>query len=375
MFKLPDIPNSIFSTMSHLARKHEAINLSQGFPDFEIDPILISLIEKVSKGSVHQYSPMAGEPNLLEEISKLIYESYGRELNPQKEILITAGATQGIFTCIQALVKPGDEVLILDPSYDCYVMPITLSQGVPVRIPLNEEFLPDWDLIKDAVNEKTKLIITNNPHNPSGRIWSKSDLQELSKLLLSNPKLYHLSDEVYEHITYESKHESANLYEALHAKTIIVSSFGKSFHITGWKVGYVVGPENLINELKKVHQYLVFTVNSLSQHVLSEYLKQQNVKELSSFYRQKRDLFRAGMQKSKFKLLPCEGTYFQLASYSNHSQESDVNFCHQLVEEFKLAAIPISVFSVHKEKRKVIRFCFAKGDKTLTKATDILCEI
>ena len=375
MFKLPDIPNSIFSTMSHLARKHEAINLSQGFPNFEIDPILISLIEKVSKGSVHQYSPMAGEPNLLEEISKLIYESYGRELNPQKEILITAGATQGIFTCIQALVKSGDEVLILDPSYDCYIMPIVLSKGVPVRIPLNEEFLPDWDLIKDAVNEKTKLIITNNPHNPSGRIWSKSDLQELSKLLLSNPKLYHLSDEVYEHITYESKHESANLYEALHAKTIIVSSFGKSFHITGWKVGYVVGPENLINELKKVHQYLVFTVNSLSQHVLSEYLKQQNVKELSSFYRQKRDLFRAGMQKSKFKLLPCEGTYFQLASYSNHSQESDVNFCHQLVEEFKLAAIPISVFSVHKEKRKVIRFCFAKGDKTLTKATDILCEI
>ena len=375
MFKLPDVPNSIFSTMSHLARKHEAINLSQGFPDFEIDPILISLIEKVSKGSVHQYSPMAGEPNLLEEISKLIYESYGRELNPQKEILITAGATQGIFTCIQALVKTGDEVLILDPSYDCYVMPITLSQGIPVRIPLNEEFLPDWDLIKDAVNEKTKLIITNNPHNPSGRIWSKSDLQELSELLLSNPKLYHLSDEVYEHITYESKHESANLYEALHAKTIIVSSFGKSFHITGWKVGYVVGPENLINELKKVHQYLVFTVNSLSQHVLSEYLKQQNVKELSSFYRQKRDLFRAGMQKSKFKLLPCEGTYFQLASYSNHSQESDVNFCHQLVEEFKLAAIPISVFSAHKEKRNVIRFCFAKGDKTLTKATDILCKI
>mgnify|MGYP001158658329 FL=1 len=375
MFKLPDVPNSIFSTMSHLARKHEAINLSQGFPDFEIDPILISLIEKVSKGSVHQYSPMAGEPNLLEEISKLIYESYGRELNPQKEILITAGATQGIFTCIQALVKPGDEVLILDPSYDCYVMPITLSQGIPVRIPLNEEFLPDWDLIKDAVNEKTKLIITNNPHNPSGRIWSKSDLQELSKLLLSNPKLYHLSDEVYEHITYESKHESANLYEALHAKTIIVSSFGKSFHITGWKVGYVVGPENLINELKKVHQYLVFTVNSLSQHVLSEYLKQQNVKELSSFYRQKRDLFRAGMQKSKFKLLPCEGTYFQLASYSNHSQESDVNFCHQLVEEFKLAAIPISVFSAHKEKRKVIRFCFAKGNETLTKATEILCKI
>lgn len=274
--------------MSHLAREHKALNLSQGFPDFEVDPVLVSLIEKVSKGSVHQYSPMAGEPKLLEEISQLIYGSYGRLLNPQKEILITAGATQGVFTCIQALVEPGDEVLILDPSYDCYVMPITLSQGIPVRIPLNETFLPNWDLIKDAVNEKTKLIITNNPHNPSGRIWSKTDMQELSNLLQVNKNLYHLSDEVYEHITFESRHESANLYEALHPKTIIVSSFGKSFHITGWKVGYVVAPENLMNELKKVHQYLVFTVNSLSQHVLSEYLEQQNVKNLGAFYRQKK---------------------------------------------------------------------------------------
>jgi methionine aminotransferase len=375
MFKLPDIPISVFSTMSHLARENEAINLSQGFPDFEVDPVLVSLIEKVSKGNVHQYSPMAGEPKLLEEISQLIYGSYGRLLNPQKEILITAGATQGVFTCIQALVEPGDEVLILDPSYDCYVMPITLSQGIPVRIPLNETFLPNWDLIKDAVNEKTKLIITNNPHNPSGRIWSKTDMQELSNLLQVNKNLYHLSDEVYEHITFESRHESANLYEALHPKTIIVSSFGKSFHITGWKVGYVVAPENLMNELKKVHQYLVFTVNSLSQHVLSEYLEQQNVKNLGAFYRQKRDLFREGLKNSKFELLPCEGTYFQLASYANHSQESDIDFCRELVEQFKLAAIPISVFSAHEEKRKVIRFCFAKEDETLTKATELLCKI
>ena len=189
-------------------------------------------------------------PTLLEETAKLVYESYGRTLNPKKEILITAGATQGVFTCIQALIEPGDEVLILDPSYDCYVMPITLSQGIPVRIPLNETFLPDWDLIKSAVNDKTKLIITNNPHNPSGRIWSKADMQELSNLLETNNNLYHLSDEVYEHITFDARHESANLYEALRAKTIIVSSFGKSFHITGWKVGYIVAPENLMNELK-----------------------------------------------------------------------------------------------------------------------------
>lgn len=375
MFKLPDIPISIFSKMSHLAKEHGAINLSQGFPDFGVDPILIALVEEVSKGGVHQYSPMAGEPKLLEETAKLVYESYGRTLNPQKEILVTAGATQGVFTCIQALIEPGDEVLILDPSYDCYVMPITLSQGIPVRIPLNETFLPDWDLIKGAVNDKTKLIITNNPHNPSGRIWSKADMQELSNLLETNNNLYHLSDEVYEHITFDARHESVNLYEALRAKTIIVSSFGKSFHITGWKVGYIVAPENLMNELKKVHQYLVFTVNSLSQHVLSEYLKKQNVKQLGAFYKQKRDLFRTGMKNSKFELLPCEGTYFQLASYAKHTQASDVDFCHKLVEEFKLAAIPVSVFSARKESRKVIRFCFAKENETLTKATELLCQI
>ena len=375
MFKLPDIPISIFSTMSRLAREHGAINLSQGFPDFEVDPELVSLIEKVSKGGVHQYSPMAGESKLLEETSKLVYESYGRVLDPTKEILITAGATQGIFTCIQALVEPGDEVLILDPSYDCYVMPITLSQGVPIRIPLNDLFLPDWELIKQSINEKTKLIITNNPHNPSGRIWSKADMQELSNLLQTNQNLYHISDEVYEHITFDAKHESANLYDDLHPKTMIVSSFGKSFHITGWKVGYIVAPTKLMNELKKVHQYLVFTVNSLSQHVLSEYLQQQNVKQLGAFYKQKRDLFRIGMENSKFELLPCEGTYFQLASYANQSQESDVDFCHELVEKFKLAAIPISVFSAHEEKRKVIRFCFAKENETITKATDLLCKI
>lgn len=375
MFKLPDIPISIFSTMSQLAKEQGAINLSQGFPDFDIDPELVSLIEQVSKGGVHQYSPMAGEPKLLEETARLVYESYGRDLDPKAEILITAGATQGIFTCIQALVEPGDEVLILDPSYDCYVMPITLSQGVPIRIPLNESFLPDWDLIKQSVNEKTKLIITNNPHNPSGRIWSKADMQELSILLQTNLNLYHISDEVYEHITFDGRHESANIYDELHPKTMIVSSFGKSFHITGWKVGYVVAPEKLMNELKKVHQYLVFTVNSLSQHVLSQYLKQKNVKQLGSFYRQKRDLFRAGMENSKFNLLPCEGTYFQLASYANLSQEDDVDFCHKLVEKFKLAAIPISVFSAHEEKRMVIRFCFAKENETLTKATELLCKI
>ena len=249
MFKLPEIPTSIFSKMSKLSTENNALNLSQGFPDFDISPQLIELIGKVSKDDVHQYCPMPGLPDLLEQTSSLVNQSYGRTLNPQTEILITAGATQGIFTTIQALVSSGDEVLILDPSYDCYGMPIVLSQGVPIRIPLSDTFLPDWKRIRESITDKTRLIITNNPHNPSGRIWTHEDMYALSQLLDENKNLYHLSDEVYEHITFDQPHLSANLYLGLHTKTIIVSSFGKSFHITGWKIGYVVAPEEIMNEL------------------------------------------------------------------------------------------------------------------------------
>lgn len=375
MFKLPDIPLSIFSKMSQLSAAHGAINLSQGFPDFDVDPMLIDIIKETASKKVHQYCPMSGLPELLQETAKLIDNTYGRKLNHNKEILITAGATQGIFTSIQALIEPGDEVLILDPSYDCYCMPITLSQGIPVRIPLNKEFLPDWGLIQKKTTNKTKLIITNNPHNPSGRSWTESDMLELSNLLNSWKQLYHLSDEVYEHITFENTHLSANLYPELHSKTIIVSSFGKTFHITGWKVGYVVAPEAIMNEIKKVHQYLVFTVNSISQYVLAQYLKSQDVKKLGPFYQKKRDLFRSGLKESRFDLLPCEGTYFQLASFDKISALDDTSFCEDLVTKFKLAAIPVSVFSAHKEEKKVVRFCFAKEDETLINATKILCEI
>ena len=375
MFKLPEIPTSIFSKMSKLSTENNALNLSQGFPDFDISTQLIELIGKVSKDDVHQYCPMPGLPDLLEQTSSLVNQSYGRTLNPQTEILITAGATQGIFTTIQALVSSGDEVLILDPSYDCYGMPIVLSQGVPIRIPLSDTFLPDWKRIRESITDKTRLIITNNPHNPSGRIWTHEDMYALSQLLDENKNLYHLSDEVYEHITFDQPHLSANLYLGLHTKTIIVSSFGKSFHITGWKIGYVVAPEEIMNELKKVHQYLVFTVNSLSQHVLSKYLKTQNVKDLGGFYKKKRDLFIKGMEKSKFNLLPCEGSYFQLATYEAISDDTDVAFCEKLVTEFKIAAIPISVFSEKQDRRKIVRFCFAKENQTLEKATRLLCKI
>ena len=375
MFKLPEVPQSIFSKMSLLSTENHAINLSQGFPDFDVDSKLVDIIKATSSKKVHQYCPMSGLPELLKETSTLVKNAYGRNLNPEKEILITAGATQGIFATIQALVTPGDEVLILDPSYDCYCMPITLSQGIPIRIPLNHEFLPDWELISQSITNKTKLIITNNPHNPSGRIWTKDDMQTLAKILKRWPQLYHLSDEVYEHITFEKVHLSANLFSALHEKTVVVSSFGKSFHITGWKVGYVVAPEIIMNEIKKVHQYLVFTVNSVSQHALAAYLKNENVKALGSFYQKKRDLFRDGLSKSRFDLLPCEGTYFQLASFKKISTLNDVDFCQELVTKHKVAAIPVSVFCDHEDKNHVVRFCFAKEDKTLINATKVLCKI
>ena len=375
MFKLPEVPQSIFSKMSFLSAENNAINLSQGFPDFDVDENLVEIIKATSSKKVHQYCPMSGLPELLKETASLVENAYERKLNPDNEILITAGATQGIFTTIQALVAAGDEVLILDPSYDCYGMPITLSQGIPIRIPLNHEFLPDWELISQSITNKTKLIITNNPHNPSGRIWTKDDMEELAKILKRWPQLYHLSDEVYEHITFEKAHLSANLFEALHEKTVVVSSFGKSFHITGWKVGYVVAPEILINEIKKVHQYLVFTVNSVSQHALAAYLKYEKVKELGSFYQKKRDLFRDSFTKSHFELLPCEGTYFQLASFKKISKLNDVDFCQELVTKHKVAAIPVSVFSAHEDKNQVVRFCFAKEDQTLINATKVLCKI
>ena len=375
MFKLPEVPQSIFSKMSFLSAENNAINLSQGFPDFDVDENLVEIIKATSSKKVHQYCPMSGLPELLKETASLVENAYERKLNPDNEILITAGATQGIFTTIQALVAAGDEVLILDPSYDCYGMPITLSQGIPIRIPLNHEFLPDWELISQSITNKTKLIITNNPHNPSGRIWTKDDMEELAKILKRWPQLYHLSDEVYEHITFEKAHLSANLFEALHEKTVVVSSFGKSFHITGWKVGYVVAPEILMNEIKKVHQYLVFTVNSVSQHALAAYLKDEKVKELGSFYQKKRDLFRDGLTKSHFELLPCEGTYFQLASFKKISTLNDVDFCKELVTKHKIAAIPVSVFSAHEDKNQVVRFCFAKEDQTLINATKVLCKI
>ena len=375
MSKLPLITTSIFSKMSLLAKEHKAINLSQGFPDFPIDIKLKNIITQKIQEDTHQYCPASGHPELLEEIAQVVKKSYQREAHVEKEILVTAGATQAIFTAIQAVVHTGDEVIILDPSYDCYVAPVLLCNAKPIRVSLGSNFMPDWESIQKHVNSKTKLIITNNPHNPSGRTWGEDDMNQLKLLLDEFKNLHLLSDEVYEFITFENKHLSAHLYESLHKKSIIVSSFGKTLHVTGWKIGYVIADEKIMNEIKKIHQYMVFCVNSMSQHVIGAYLSQDGLKDIKLLYKKKRDIFRKGIEKSRFKLLPCEGTYFQTLSYEGVSNLSDIEFTEQLTKKYGVAAIPISVFSQDNQHHKMIRFCFAKENSTLKTASDLLCKI
>jgi methionine aminotransferase len=373
--KLPHVGTTIFTAMSKMAADYNAINLSQGFPNFPIDPILEEIVRSKTGENVHQYAPMSGLPNLLEKISEMIFNQYNRKIDRASSLLVTAGATQAIFTTIQALVHKNEEVIILDPSYDCYESPVILAGAKPIRIPLNDNFLPDWDKIRSSVSDKTRLIITNNPHNPSGTVWKKEDILELENLVLDFPNLVVLSDEVYEFISFENKHISANTSEILKDRSVIVSSFGKTFHITGWKIGYVVAPEFLMKEIKKVHQFLVFCVNSLAQASLAEYMNHIDVSTLGRFYQEKRDAFREQLKNSRFELLPCEGTYFQLGSYVNVSDESDVDFAKRLVIEHGVATIPLSVFNANGDDRKILRFCFAKDDKTIQQATEKLCKI
>ena len=375
MSKLPHIGSSIFTVMSQMATEHNAINLSQGFPNFPVDKRLIDIFARLASENVHQYSPMSGYPPLLEKIAKLTQKSYRRIVNNKSEILITAGATEGIFAAIQALVNPNEEVIILDPSYDCYEAPILLSNAKPIRVALNDDFTPNWENINAATNENTKLIIINNPHNPTGKTWTSADFDQLEKLVDSFSNLIVFSDEVYEYITFEQPHISIHNRQKLWNRSITVSSFGKSFHITGWKIGYVIAPEHLMKEIKKVHQFLVFSVNSISQVAISEYLDIVDVYSLGNFYKQKRDFFRNLLKETKLQLLPCEGTYFQVASYANISSEDDFTFTKRLVTEFGVAAIPISPFYADGRDTKCIRFCFAKDDATLIQAAERLIKL
>ena len=375
MSKLPLVGTTIFTVMSKLATEHNAINLSQGFPNFPVDEKLTEILKSIATESVHQYLPMAGYAPLMEKIGQTIKSSYNRSIETSTELLITAGATQGIYTAIQAFIHFGEEVIILDPSYDCYEPAIILAGGKPIHVSLNDDFTVDWNKVEAAFTAKTKMIIVNNPQNPSGTVLSMQDIEQLETILDKHPDVLLLSDEVYEYITFEEKHISANTREKLKEKSIIVSSFGKTFHITGWKIGYLVAPERLMIEIKKVHQFLVFCVNSVAQVALSKYMDQVDVNQLGSFYQDKRDLFRNLIKDSRFELLKSQGSYFQVASYASISNESDVDFTKRLVLEHGVATIPMSVFNADGKDNKLIRFCYAKDTETLTKAAERLCKI
>lgn len=375
MSKLPTVGSSIFTVMSKMATEHNAINLAQGFPNFPVAAALTDSLIKLAKENVHQYLPMSGYPPLLSKIAALIKTHYGRITLPESELLITAGATQGIFTTIMALVQPNTEVIILDPSYDCYEAPVLLCNAVPVRVALHDNYTPNWERIEEAFTSQTKMIIINNPHNPTGKILTELDFKALELLLEKYPDVVLLSDEVYEYITFETHHLSAHTREQLINRTVMVSSFGKSFHVTGWKVGYLVAPEHLMIEIKKVHQFLVFSVNSICQVAISDYLDHVSIAAIGKLYQEKRDYFRLLLKKSRFELLPCEGTYFQVASYATITTENDIDFCTRLIIEHGVAAIPISSFYADGTDLKLIRFCFAKDNTTLEEAAKRLCAI
>ena len=368
--KLPNVGTTIFTVMSTLATEHNAVNLGQGFPDFNCDPKLVDRVTEAMQQGQNQYPPMAGVPVLRDTVASKIKSLYGRDYNATTEITITAGATQAIITIILAVVHAGDEVIVLEPCYDSYVPNIDLAGGVPVRVPLTPgTFRPDFDKISAAITPKTRAIIVNSPHNPSGTVWTHEDMLRLQEILAPTNVLL-ISDEVYEHMVFDGQqHQSAARYAGLAARAFIVSSFGKTHHVTGWKVGYVAAPASLTAEFRKVHQFNVFTVNTPVQYGLAAYMADPKpYLELGAFYEHKRDLFREGLKRTRFKLLPSEGAYFQCVDISGVSSLGETEFCQWLTTEVGVAAIPLSAFYGNGFDQRVVRFCFAKKDDTLNAA-------
>jgi methionine aminotransferase len=372
--KLPNLETSIFTIMGNLSKKHNAINLSQGFPNFKSDQKLIDLVSKAMNSGYNQYAPMLGVLELREAIAHKFDVLYQSSYHPENEIVVTAGATQAIFTIISAFIKPLDEVILFKPAYDCYEPAIELNGGKVVPIQLNyPDYKVDWNEVKDAISDSTKMIVINTPQNPSGTVFSKDDMEQL-EMITTNTNILVLSDEVYEHMIYDGlKHQSACLFPQLKERTFITASFGKTFHNTGWKTGYCCGPKELMKEFIKVHQFNVFSVNHPTQIALAEYIREaNNYKELNSFYEKKRDVFLAAIQDSRFTFIPSKATYFQVLNYSAISNENDVDFAKRLTIEFGVASIPLSVFNANHLDKKVLRFCFAKKEETLLKAAEIL---
>lgn len=379
--RLPHVGTTIFTTMSALAQQHAAVNLGQGFPDFDADPRLIEAVHQAMRAGHNQYPPMPGVPALREAIAAKIEALYGARYEPGSEITITAGATQAIFTALLAIVHPGDEVIVLEPCYDSYAPNIELCGGRVVRVPLTPgSYRPDFARIAAAISARTRAIIVNTPHNPSATVWSAAEMQQLADLLAPTQILL-ISDEVYEHMVFDGQlHQSVARYPGLAERSFIVSSFGKTYHVTGWKVGYVAAPAALSAEFRKVHQFNVFTVNTPVQHGLAAYMADAApYLELPAFYQRKRDLFRQGLAATRFQLLPSQGSYFQCVDYSGLASEAaaldDAGFCQWLTREIGVAAIPMSAFYAAGSTAKVIRFCFAKQDSTLQAALDKLARL
>lgn len=375
--KLSSFGTTIFTVMSALAQKHNAINLSQGFPDFMPDEKLLAIAQKYFNSPFHQYAPMPGTIELRNTVSNIIKNCYQRMVNPETEITITAGATQAIYTSIAAFVKQGDEVIIFEPAYDCYAPAIITNGGIPVYCELKyPEFRIDWDEVKDKITSKTKMIIINSPHNPTGSIFTFQDIQALIDIT-KDTNIIILSDEVYEHIIFDNEiHHSVLRYDELFSRSIMVSSFGKTIHTTGWKIAYAAAPENLMNIFRKVHQYLVFAVNHPLQKTIAEYLSEpENYLQLKFFYQSKRDEFINLIKDSHFKILPCKGTYFVLLDYSHISSKKDTEMAIYLTEKCKLASVPMSVFYHNLKDDHLLRFCFAKKKETLEKAAEIILSI
>lgn len=375
--KLSNVGTTIFSQMTQLANENEAINLSQGFPDFPADPDLLNLVDHYIKKGFNQYAPMGGMMSLKEEIAKKIENAHEAIYHPDTEITVTAGGTQAIFTAIASLIKDGDEIIIFEPAYDCYEPTVELFGGIVKRFKMTApDYSIDWNEVKKLVSNKTKLIILNNPNNPAGKILNESDFQELISIV-KGTSIFILSDEVYENIVFDGKkHLSICKYPELKERSFLIASFGKLFHVTGWKIGYCAAPKNLTDEFRKVHQFNVFSVNTPIQLAFADYMKNEdNYLNLNVFFQKKRDLIRNGLSGTSFELLDCEGTYFQAVKYDKISNKKDIDFAHELTINHKVATVPFSSFYKEKLNENVIRLCFAKKDETLEMALENLRKI
>jgi methionine aminotransferase len=375
--KLPDTGITIFTLMTMLANEHQAINLSQGYPDFEADPKLIELVHKHMRLGHNQYAPMQGVPILRQRIAEKTKYLYQAVCNPETDITITSGATEALFCAISAVINPDDEVIIFEPAFDSYLPAVRLNGGIPVFVKLHyPDYAIDWDEVEKKISPKTKAIILNSPHNPTGTVITREDIKQLQQIMQKHDILI-ISDEVYEHIIFDGiSHESLLRYPDLADRSFVISSFGKTYHTTGWKIGYCVAPRLLSAEFQKIHQYVTFASNTPIQYAYAEIMEDRDhYLHLSLFYQQKRDLFLSLLQDSRFTPLPCHGTYFQMMGYSGISTEPDTVFSRRLTAEYGVAAIPPSVFYHTNDDNKVLRFCFAKTDDTLKKAAQILCRI